>query len=197
MKSRFWRFILKVFGWKFIGDTRPEMYRSVIIEAPHTSVWDFVIGRIGIWILGLNGRFLIKKEIFKLPFLGWIIKRMGGIPVDRGNRGNNIVGQVADYFQKYPNFTIIITPEGTRKYTRHWKRGFYEIAVRANVPIILCYINYGNKTCGVGATFYPTGTYEKDILEIQNSYKHVEARYPENFNMSEMYWNKNEAVCDK
>ncbi|MBR5784410.1 MAG: acyltransferase, partial [Bacteroidales bacterium] len=67
MRSKFWRFVLKLFGWKFVGGFRPEMAKCVMIEAPHTSVWDFIIGRIGVWILGLNGRFLIKKEFFVFP----------------------------------------------------------------------------------------------------------------------------------
>lgn len=191
MGSKFWRFILKVFGWEFEGGFRPEMNRSVVIEAPHTSGWDFILGRIGIWILGLNGRFLIKKEFFRFP-LGYPLKKLGGLPVDRGNRNNDIVGQVAEYFSKYEQFTIVITPEGTRKYTKHWKRGFYEIAVRANVPIILSFIDYGRKRCGVMETFYPTGDYNNDIKAIQERYKDVTARHPKQFNMSRMYWDKTE-----
>ncbi len=123
MGSRFWKFVLKVFGWKFEGSFRPEMNRCVMIEAPHTSGWDFVLGRIGIWILGLNGKFLIKKEFFKFP-LGYPLKKLGGLPVDRGNRKNGIVNQVAKHFSTNEKFTIVITPEGTRRYTEHWKRGF-------------------------------------------------------------------------
>ena len=191
MGSKFWKFILKVFGWEFEGGFRPEMNRCVVIEAPHTSGWDFILGRIGIWILGLNGRFLIKKEFFRFP-LGYPLKKLGGLPVDRGNRNNDIVGQVAEYFSKYEQFTIVITPEGTRKYTKHWKRGFYEIAVRANVPIVLSFIDYGRKRCGVMETFYPTGDYNSDIKAIQERYKDVIARHPKQFNMSRMYWEKAE-----
>jgi 1-acyl-sn-glycerol-3-phosphate acyltransferase len=190
MRSKFWRFVLKLFGWKFVGGFRPEMAKCVMIEAPHTSVWDFIIGRIGVWILGLNGRFLIKKEFFVFPISG-LLKRMGGLPVDRGNRNNNIVNQVAKHFAANDKFTIVITPEGTRRYTKNWKRGFYEIAMEAGVPIVLSFINYGNKTCGVMEAFYPTGNYADDIVKIQEKYKDVEARYPEQFNMSKMYWDKN------
>ena len=189
MGSRFWTFILKLFGWKFEGSFRPEMNRCVMIEAPHTSSWDFVLGRIGIWILGLKGRFLIKKEFFKFP-LGPVLKAIGGLPVDRGNRKNGIVSQVVAHFEQNEKFTIVITPEGTRKYARNWKRGFYEIAVEAKVPIVLSFIDYGRKTCGVMETFYPTGNFNEDIQKIQERYKYVVAYRPEYFNMSEMYWNK-------
>lgn len=189
MGNRFWTFILKLFGWKFEGSFRPEMNRCVMIEAPHTSSWDFVLGRIGIWILGLNGRFLIKKEFFKFP-LGPVLKAIGGLPVDRGNRKNGIVSQVVAHFEQNEKFTIVITPEGTRKYARNWKRGFYEIAVEAKVPIVLSFIDYGRKTCGVMETFYPTGNFNEDIQKIQERYKYVVAYRPEYFNMSEMYWNK-------
>lgn len=189
MGNRFWTFILKLFGWKFEGSFRPEMNRCVMIEAPHTSSWDFVLGRIGIWILGLNGRFLIKKEFFKFP-LGLVLKAIGGLPVDRGNRKNGIVSQVVAHFEQNEKFTIVITPEGTRKYARNWKRGFYEIAVEAKVPIVLSFIDYGRKTCGVMETFYPTGNFNEDIQKIQERYKYVVAYRPEYFNMSEMYWNK-------
>ena len=80
MGSRFWKFVLKVFGWNFEGSFRPEMNRCVMIEAPHTSGWDFILGRIGIWILGINGKFLIKKEFFKFP-LGYALKKLGGYPL--------------------------------------------------------------------------------------------------------------------
>lgn len=192
MGSRFWKFVLKVFGWEFEGNFRPEMDRCVMIEAPHTSGWDFILGRIGIWILGLNGRFLIKKEFFKFP-LGYPLKKLGGLPVDRGNRKNGIVNQVAKHFSANEKFTIVITPEGTRQYTEHWKRGFYEIAMAAKVPIVLSFIDYGRKTCGVMETFYPTGDYSKDISTIQEKYKYVVARHPKQFNMSKMYWDKKQA----
>ena len=97
---------------------------------------------------------------------------------------------MAKYFADNEKFTIVITPEGTRKYTKHWKRGFYEIAIEAQAPIVLSFIDYGRKTCGVMETFYPTGNYDEDIIIIQEKYKYVVARHPEQFNMSEMYWSK-------
>ncbi len=189
MKARFWRFVLKIFGWRFDVGNNPDIHRCVMIMAPHTSVWDFVIGRIALWILGVKSRILIKKEFFRFP-LGPLLRHMGGVSIDRGNRHNNVVKQVVEKFNENEKFTLVITPEGTRKYTKRWKRGFYDIATGANVPVVITYIDYAKKQAGVGESFIPTGNYDNDIIEIQNHYKNVSAKYPENFNMSRMYWDK-------
>ncbi|MBQ6725635.1 MAG: 1-acyl-sn-glycerol-3-phosphate acyltransferase [Bacteroidales bacterium] len=187
MKARFWRFVLKIFGWRFDEGNNLDIRRCVLIMAPHTSVWDFVIGRISLWILGVKSRILIKKEFFKGP-MGPLLRHMGGVSIDRGNRHNNVVQQVVQQFHDNEHFTLVVTPEGTRKYTKRWKRGFYDIAMGAGVPIVLTYIDYPKKQSGVWESFIPSGNYEQDIIEIQNHYKNIGAKYPENFNMSRMYW---------
>lgn len=189
MKARFWRFVLKIFGWRFNEGNNPDIRRCVLIMAPHTSVWDFVIGRISLWILGVKSRILIKKEFFKGP-MGPLLRHMGGVSIDRGNRHNNVVQQVVKKFEENEHFTLVVTPEGTRKYTKRWKRGFYDIAMGAGVPIVLTYIDYAKKQSGVWESFIPSGNYDNDIIEIQNHYKNIGAKYPENFNMSRMYWDK-------
>lgn len=181
------RRILKLFGWTFDEGNNPDITRCVMVMAPHTSIWDFVIGRMSVWILGIPAKILVKKEFFRFP-LGGLLRRLGAIPVDRGNRNNNIVSQAVAHFRENENFTLILTPEGTRKYAKRWKHGFYDIATAAGVPIVLTYIDYGKKQAGVGISFSPSGNYEKDITEIQDFYRNITARYPENFNMSEMYW---------
>ena len=191
MKARFWRFVLKIFGWRFDAGNNPDIHRCVLIMAPHTSVWDFVIGRISLWILGVKAKILIKKEFFRFP-LGPLLRHMGGVSIDRGNRHNNVVQQVVKKFEENEQFTLVVTPEGTRKYTKRWKHGFYDIAKGANVPIVLTYIDYAKKQSGVGESFIPSGDYDKDIIKIQNHYKNVGAKYPENFNMSRMYWDNTE-----
>lgn len=187
MKARFWRFVLKIFGWRVDEGNNLDIRRCVLIMAPHTSVWDFVIGRISLWILGVKSRILIKKEFFKGP-MGPLLRHMGGVSIDRGNRHNNVVQQVVQQFHDNEHFTLVVTPEGTRKYTKRWKRGFYDIAMGAGVPIVLTYIDYEKKQSGVWESFIPSGNYEQDIIEIQNHYKNIGAKYPENFNMSRMYW---------
>lgn len=176
-------FIVKLLGWEFNLPNleRPELKRSVYIMAPHTSFWDFFLGASCIWHMGVPARFFMKKEFFNFittPFLNaW-----GVIPVDRGNTKNNLVGQAVEHFNSEKEFVMIVTPEGTRKAVKRWKRGFYEIASQANVPIILTYIDYKYRRMGIGPTFYPTGDFQSDIQEIMKFYQDKNARHPEGFN---------------
>ncbi|MDR0790368.1 MAG: 1-acyl-sn-glycerol-3-phosphate acyltransferase [Bacteroidales bacterium] len=178
-------FIMALFGWRMTGEVTPSVKNCVIIAAPHTSNWDFVWGRCVFWILGVNAKFIIKKEMFVFPF-GYILKAFGGIPVERGSK-SNLIDTCVKNLQQNDKYSIVITPEGTRKYTKHWKKGFYEIAHKANVPIQLCWLDYEKKLGGVGIPFYPTGNYEADLAEIQSFYKDKVAKYPKNFNMSKQY----------
>ena len=95
-----------------------------------------------------------------------------------------MVDQVADLFHSNKTMMVVITPEGTHRKVRHWKKGFYQIAVAANVPIALAFIDYGTKTGGIGPLFYPTGNYESDIKEIMDFYKDKKGRFPEQFNVN-------------
>ncbi len=177
------RFILWIFGWKIVGDVPDGLKKAVIITAPHTSWWDFWIGRLTFWMRGRKIFLLIKKEAFNPPF-GWLLKKTGGIPVDRRNKHTHISEQLAEEFKKRDSMYLVITPEGTRKLMWHWKKGFYQIATKAGVPIILGFLDYPNKTGGFGPVFYPTGEYEKDLREIAKFYYDKGARHPEKFNLS-------------
>lgn len=155
--------------------------------APHTSNLDFLLGWLGYTSLGIKSHFLIKKEVFKW-YSGGIIKAMGGIPVDRGH-SSNIVLQVTEEFNKRDKFIMTITPEGTRKLNKNWKRGFYFIAVSANVPIMLGFLDYKKKEGGFGHSFIPSGDYDKDYPILRDFYATKTARYPEKFNLSATYIN--------
>lgn len=178
-------FIMWLGGWKLIGEFEPEMKKCVFIEAPHTTMWDFVWGRCGLWKLGVNAHFFIKKEMFSFP-LGGVLKALGGVPIDRG-KSTNMVDQIVDMFNNSDDFSVIITPEGTRKYTENWKKGFYYIATKANVPIYLAWLDYEKKQGSGGKIFYPTGDYTKDLAEIQEFYKDKVAKYPEKFHLSKQF----------
>mgnify|MGYP001390693192 CR=1 FL=1 len=125
MLRLFARYMLRILGWRITSVIPEGTRKCVIIAAPHTSYWDFVIGRLAYWLMGIKAHFLIKKEAFKFPYKR-LLEKMGGIPVDRG-RSNNMVDQVVDRFNKSESLFIVITPEGTRKPVRHWKKGFYNI----------------------------------------------------------------------
>ncbi len=174
--------ILRLFGWRVIGGVPPEIPKCVVAVAPHTSMWDFVLGRLAFWELGLKARFLIKKEMFFWP-LGPVVRWLGGIPVDRQKRGN-MVDQVANLFRQHESLYIAITPEGTRKLVKDWKKGYYYIALKAKVPIALGILDYKKKEGGVVRMIHPTGDFEADTKEIEKIYRGLGARHPELYNLS-------------
>jgi 1-acyl-sn-glycerol-3-phosphate acyltransferase len=173
--------ILTLSGWKTTGALPQGIKKAVIIVAPHTSYWDFVIGRLTFWSSKVKIKVLIKSEAFAFP-LGILLKGLGGIPVDRGKK-NNMVEQVVEQFNKSESLIVVITPEGTRRLIRHWKRGFYRIAEEAKVPIALGFIDYKRKTGGIGPLIFPTGNVEKDMAGIRDFYKDKTGKYPEHFSL--------------
>ena len=174
--------ILLLTGWKVIVDVPSDLKQYVLLSVPHTSNWDFFYGRISLYAKGVKMNFLIKKELFFFP-LGILLKSTGAIPIDRG-RNNNVINEVVKQFKKNDDFRVLITPEGTRKLQKNWKRGFYQIALAANVPLILGSIDYSKKLTEMKEVFYPTGDYEKDMVFIENYYRGMVAKYPEKFNLS-------------
>ena len=175
--------VLKIIGWKIVGEIPDNVKKAVVISAPHTSNLDFVVGRLGLWYRKYPVYFLIKKEAFKPAILGWILRKAGGIPVDRG-RSSGAVLKVAKELHRRDRVYLIVTPEGTRGLVKNWKKGFYHIAMEAGIPIVLGFVDYPRKEAGFGPVFYPTGDYEKDLKEIQKFYFDKGAKHPENFNLS-------------
>ncbi|MEI7563195.1 MAG: 1-acyl-sn-glycerol-3-phosphate acyltransferase [bacterium] len=182
--KKFYKCIFLLAGWKAVGKMPDGIRKCVIISAPHTSAWDFVLGRIAFSLLGLQGKFFIKKEFFFFP-LGILLKYMGGIPVDR-KKGEGQVRTALRYFQKSDDFILVLTPEGTRKCNHNWKRGFYRIAEDAKVPLLLGFLDYKKKEVGFmqDPVFEATGDYQKDLQKIYARYKDVHAKYPKNFNLT-------------
>ncbi|MBR1768840.1 MAG: 1-acyl-sn-glycerol-3-phosphate acyltransferase [Bacteroidales bacterium] len=158
------------------------MKNAIIIEAPHTSMWDFVWGRAGLWALGIKCHFLIKKELFFFP-LGLILRALGAVPVNRGKDGKGFFDEIINELKSNGNFSLILTPEGTRKRTKNWKKGFYFIATESGKPIFMAWIDYKKKTCGVNkeSKLIPTGDYQKDFEKIREFYKDITAKHPEQF----------------
>ena len=178
MKQKICKWILTRMGWK-AGYIKSDIPKCVICVAPHTSNWDFIIGKLFYTSLGRFAYFLIKKEWFFFP-LNYIFSRMGGIPVDRNKKGS-LTDILAEEFTKREKFQLAITPEGTRKKVDKWKRGFYYIAVKANVPIMLVYIDYVKKEVGYFEAFIPTGDEEADIAYIKRKYEKVQPLHAERF----------------
>ena len=109
---------------------------------------------------------------------------MGGIPVDR-SPGNTTVQDIIAQFEKRKKFALLITPEGTRKRVKHWKKGFHHIATGANVPILVGYIDYKKKETGISFWFHPTGDYDQDLKTLEDFYRDKTAKYPEKFNLTD------------
>jgi 1-acyl-sn-glycerol-3-phosphate acyltransferase len=175
-------------GWKIVGTLPKDIAKCVVVVAPHTSNLDFIIGRLGSYVLGIRARFLIKKEFFFFPF-GPLLKAMGSIPVDRKN-SQGITGFVSGLFNRYPSLYLLVTPEGTRKYNAHWKKGFYTIALRAGVPIAVGFLDYSKKEAGIGYVCMPSGDFQKDFKQMEDFYRTKTARYPADFNLSPQYQKK-------
>jgi 1-acyl-sn-glycerol-3-phosphate acyltransferase len=172
------KFILWVIGWKIDIRIPPEK-KYIIAVAPHTSNWDYVIGQFAYWATGLKPKVMIKREAFS-SIAGPLIRMCGGIPVDR-SKAISLIEQVFKLFEEKDEFVLSITPEGTRKRNPNWKTGFYRIAMRANVPIYLGYIDYAKKRGGMQQKFVPTGDMDKDIKEIKAYYKDMKGKYPDQF----------------
>ncbi len=169
--------ILKLFGWKIDKYEPTGVKKAVIVVGPHTSNWDFVIGKMSFMNYGIKGRFLIKSDLF-FPPLGWILKAMGGIPIDR-KKNNNFTEQAVSYFNDNDSMFMVFAPEGTRSYNPNWKKGFYHVAIKANVPIYIAYMDYEKKIGGFHSLFVPTGNSDADIIKIKEILSQFKGKFPE------------------
>lgn len=178
--KKVYAWLVKLFGWTYsLKADIPS--KCVICVAPHTSNWDFLIGLIFYKAIGGNPHILMKKELFFFP-LKYLLKALGGIPVDRKHK-TSLSDQMVDLFEKEDNFQLVIAPEGTRSETSKWKSGFYYIALAAKVPITLAYLDYIKKEIGVFTNFCPSGNIEKDMPEIKAYYKGVQGKHPKQFSL--------------
>jgi 1-acyl-sn-glycerol-3-phosphate acyltransferase len=173
--------LFELIGWKAEFACKiPD--KCIVCIAPHTSNWDFIIGILFKKAYKINANFFIKKEWMRFP-TKTLISKLGGLPINRDKR-QSTTEIIAAEFAKRKNLIIGITPEGTRKYNREWKMGFYHIAQKANVPIIPLYIDYKTKTIGIGKEILPTDI-KKVLTEISDFYKNITAKIPKNFGLPE------------
>lgn len=172
------RFILRLFGWKVIY-TVPDYPKCIICVAPHTSNWDFVLGKLAYWSVGGHAGFLIKEAWFFFP-MNILFKALGGIPVAR-KRGSSLTETLVEKFRHSDRLTLAITPEGTRARVSEWRTGFLHIAHEANVPIVLGAIDASDKTIHLERTFTTTGDIKADMASIKEYYRNFKGIKPENF----------------
>lgn len=184
MKKAIYSFIYhRILGWKSVVSV-PEYDKCVVCAAPHTTNLDLFIGKLFYGSTGRKTSFMMKKEWFFFP-LGLFFNAVGGIPVDR-SRKTSLVDQMTKVFAKSKKFHLAITPEGTRKANPKWKKGFYHIAMKAQVPIVLIGIDYEKKTVTMTKSLMPTGDLEKDLREIKLYFKDFKGKHPENFALGEL-----------
>ena len=172
--------ILKWFGWT-VHITVPDYDRCLICVAPHTSNWDFIVGKLAYASVHRHAGFLMKETWF-FPPLSWIFKAMGGVPVPL-KKGSDLTHTLIERFKKAKRLQLAITPEGTRSLTTQWRTGFLRIAYGANIPIVLATIDFATKTVLADTTFISTGDIQADMASIKNYYLSTGAqgKYPEKF----------------
>ncbi|MFW5823271.1 MAG: 1-acyl-sn-glycerol-3-phosphate acyltransferase [Tangfeifania sp.] len=172
--------ILRLLGWKVNGFVVPEN-KCIIIGVPHTSAWDFVISYLFYNSLGGKASILVKKELFFWP-VGFFVRKMGGVPIDR-SKGANVIRQAVHHFNTRDYLHLAMTPEGTRKRTRRWKAGFHTIAKLADVPVYLGSFDWGRKEMSIWEKFELTDDARADIKRMKDYYreKGIQGKFPENF----------------
>ena len=168
MSTRVGRAVLRILRYRIVGEPPPSAPVCVIVAAPHTSWLDFPL-MLGIaWASDVNPGFLAKEELFRAPF-GGIMRRLGGIAVDRDNPGT-LVDDLTSRARSSETFALVIAPEGTRAKGTYWKSGFYRIAAKAGVPIVLAYLDGPSRTGGFGPTIVPSGDVRADMDLVRAFY---------------------------
>lgn len=179
MKTAICRFIYHhLLRWKAEVSV-PDFKKCIICAAPHTSNLDLLMGKLFIGSIGRKAGFMMKKEWFVWP-LGGIFRAMGGIAVNRG-KASSLVNETVKKAQESETFNLAITPEGTRKANPRWKKGFYNIALDAGMPIVLLGIDYKKRLVSATKYLIPSGNYEEDIAEIKAFFCQFTARHPAQF----------------
>jgi 1-acyl-sn-glycerol-3-phosphate acyltransferase len=158
------RFMMRRRGWRVEGKL-PDIPKFVLIGAPHTSNWDFLLFLGVIFSLRANVHFMGKAEIFRFP-VGWFFRYCGGVPVDR-KKSTGLVEQMVKVSNESKKFILTIAPEGTRHQVVEWKRGFYHIAKNAGIPIVMAVVDGRHKTVRIGQVFHPTEDMEEDMKTIK------------------------------
>jgi 1-acyl-sn-glycerol-3-phosphate acyltransferase len=162
-------------GWRVEGSI-PDLKRFILIGAPHTSNWDFVLAMAAILGLNLRMRWMAKHTIFK-PGVVWFMEWLGGIATDRTNP-KTIVDNVARIAKQEKGVIIGLTPEGTRKKVEKWKTGFLRIAKTLDCPILMVGLNFPGKIIFIGDLYHPSGDNDADLVAIKEYYRSISRKAP-------------------
>ncbi len=167
----------KILGWQLVGSI-PKVDKCVIVVAPHTSWVDFFLGLLVRRVFNEEINYIGKSSLFKPPF-GWFFRWMGGAPIDRSKRSDT-VDAIVKIFDERKKFRLALSPEGTRKKVTEWKTGFYYIAKKANVPIVLVAFDYGKKQVKISELYYPSEDKDADFRSYREFFKGVVGKIPAN-----------------
>jgi len=174
---KIYAFIFKALGWT-IDATWPIPYKKyILIVAPHTSNWDFLVGLGARAVLQFNPQYAAKKELFVWP-IGWLFRKLGGYPVER-SANTNFVQNFTEIFKNSEEFILTITPEGTRSYKENWKTGFYYLSQSANVPIVPVAFDYKAKRVVMHEPIFTDKPADETIQYLKNWYSQFEGKNPE------------------
>lgn len=179
MKHLLGKLFFKLAGWKLTAKITEEMKHSVMVAAPHTSNWDFPFALAAFWMMGLDLKYFIK-DFYTKGLHGYFFRWTGAIGVNQ--KAKNNLSEYAIGLLKEKKMVVLVPAEGTRKRVDKWRTGFYRIALEAEVPISMGYLDFKRKEAGTLGVFWPSGDFEKDMLFIQEQYKDKVGKYPENYN---------------
>ena len=168
------RMMMRLSGWRFDG-TLPDVPKIVIVVAPHTTNWDFVIGVMVLWALDIKISFLGKHTLFRGLFGKWM-RSIGGIPVDRAST-HGVVGDAVEAFRVAERMVLALAPEGTRQLDKGFRMGFLHIAHGAGVPVLLAYFDFSRKVVGFGPLMHTSGDANADLATVLNYYRPIRGKY--------------------
>lgn len=173
------KLMLKIIRWRVIGSLPEGQRKYVLIVAPHTSNWDFILFVFTVSVLRLQPSVLIKSTLFVGP-LGWFLRYCGAIPVNRAQK-NSLVDYIAGIYAERDEFVLVITPEGTRSANPNWKQGFHHVATKADVPILVVSVDSNKRTIGIEGLMEPSDDVDSDILKLKKLFDSKSGLKPENY----------------
>lgn len=178
LRNALGRAVLGLMGWRIEGRV-PNVPKCVLIVAPHTSGWDYVVGMAALFALGFRATYLGKHTLFRGP-LGWFMRWTGGMPVDRA-AADGVVQRSLELVRAGERIFLALAPEGTRKKVERWKSGYYRIGVGAGIPIFPVALDYSRKAVALLPLFTPTGDHERDEAALRALFSPAMARHPESY----------------